>query len=204
MLVRPHLHGLLLRLFPDHPADPGPRRENQAAAEFDLGIGAARRRADRRAGAAAARARRLRRTRHGHYARNPRSRRRARRARRARAAAGARRADAAEAQMVVLGTVRQIRPRPAPARLQGLSRSLPGLPRHAAAVVPQSRRAGRTRLYDRAGRGDRGRIPGPGRARRPGRGQATAPAGSPTASRRRSPTSRRRARATTPCRPTCR
>ena len=55
--VRAHLHGLLLRLFPDHPAGARHDREDQAAAELDLGIGAARGHADRRAGAAASGAR---------------------------------------------------------------------------------------------------------------------------------------------------
>ena len=138
------------------------------------------------------------------HAHDPRSRRRACRARRSGAGAGSRHADAAEAQMVVLRTVRQIRPRAAAARLQGLSRGLPSLSRPQAAVVPQSRRARRTRLHDRAGRRDCRRISGQGRARRPGRGQGSSRPARPIASRRRSPTTMRRARATTRCRRTCR
>src|SRR5262249_45052682 len=48
---RTHLHRLLLRLFPDHPAGAGPGRKDQAAAELDYRIGAAGGHADRRAGA---------------------------------------------------------------------------------------------------------------------------------------------------------
>src|SRR5207253_1222010 len=50
---RAHLHRLLLRLFPDHPAGARQGRADEAAAELDHGIGAARRRADRSIGAAA-------------------------------------------------------------------------------------------------------------------------------------------------------
>ena len=46
---RAHLHVLLLRLFPGHPAAARHLREDQAAAEFDLRLGLARGRADRRA-----------------------------------------------------------------------------------------------------------------------------------------------------------
>ena len=46
---------------------------------------------------------------------------------------------AAAAEVVVLRPVRQIRPRPAAARLQGLSRGLRRLPRPQPAVVPQPR-----------------------------------------------------------------
>ena len=51
--VRAHLHGLLLRLFPDHPAAAGILREDQAGAELDRRIGSRQGRAARRAGAAA-------------------------------------------------------------------------------------------------------------------------------------------------------
>ena len=59
---------------------------------------------------------------------------------------------AAEAEMVVRRPVRQVRSRPAAARLQGLSRRLPDLSRPDAGVLPQSRRAGRARLLAGAGR----------------------------------------------------
>ena len=67
---------------------------------------------------------------------------------------------AAAAALVVRRAARQIRSRPAPARLQGLSRGLSGLPRHAIAFVPQSLRAGRA---GGAGRRGCGRPPSPHR-----------------------------------------
>ena len=62
---------------------------------------------------------------------------------------GGRRRTAAQEPVVVCRTVRQVRSRPAAARLQGLPRGLRDLPRPPAAVVPQPRRAGRTRLFAR-------------------------------------------------------
>ena len=59
--------------------------------------------------------------------------------------------------------------RPAPARLQDLSRSLLGLPQPQAGGVPQSRRCRRPGLHRGAGRGDRRRIQDQGRPERPGR-----------------------------------
>src|SRR5215216_439115 len=71
--------------------------------------------------------------------------------------------------MVVRRTAREIRSRPAAARLQDLSRGLPGLSWADAGLVPQSRRAGRTGLYARAGSRGRGRVQGDGRPQRSGR-----------------------------------
>ena len=174
--VRSHFHGLLFRLFPDHPAVAGPHREAQAGAELDCRIGAARGRAGRRLGAAAGAREGLRRAAPWPCSANPGIRSRRRPVPRSLLACGERGrrdADAAQAQMVVRRAVRQIRSRATPARLQGLSRGLPGLSRHHAAVVPQSGRAGRARILGRAGRRHRGRIPGQGRAGRPGRGQGS-------------------------------
>ena len=83
---------------------------------------------------------------------------------------------------------------PVAARLQGLSRGLPGLSRPVAAVVPQSRRAGRPGLHDGAGRGDRRRIQGQGRPERRRARCSSGRRGRPTVSRRRSRTTRPRAR----------
>ena len=150
---------------------------------------------------AAARAQQGLRERHGHCAHHPRSRRLARRARRSGAGARSRHAGAADEQVVVRRPVRQIRSRPAPARLQGLSRGLPGLSRLDAGRVPHAWRS-------RAGPGSRPRRRRPSRPNTRCRASPTtrarssrARAGPPTTSRRRSPTSRRRARATTRCRP---
>ena len=95
----------------------------------------------------------------------------ARRPRRSGLCAGScpRAAVAADQQVVVRRPVRQVRSRPAAARLQGLPRGLPAMSRHAAALVPQPRRAGRPRLLDRAGGRGRGRIQVSGGRRRPGR-----------------------------------
>src|SRR6185503_15857315 len=144
-----HLHRLLLRLFPRDPAGAGQGREDQATAEFDRGLGVAGRQADRGARSAST-ARQGLRPHHGHCA-HSRYRRCARRADRTRAGAGARHPEPADEQVVVLGTVRQIRSRAAPARVQGLPRSLPGLSRPEAGGVPYAGGAGRTRFHDPAG-----------------------------------------------------
>ena len=90
------------------------------------------------------------------------------------------RRHAAEAEVVVRRTVRQVRSRAAAARLQGLPRGLPDLSRPVAGRVPQSRRSGWPRLHVGAGRRGRRRISGAGRSRRPGRGQGpSGPSGRP-------------------------
>ena len=190
---------LLLRALPGDPAAARPLRDDAAAAELDHRIDPARRRAGRRLGSAAE---------SGLSARDdmtisasssvlvPSS-----------SPTRLPRRDAdtpPKQQVVVRRTVRQVRPRPAAARLQGLSRGLPDLSRPDAAFVPQSRRAGRPGLHAGAGRRGRRRVSGAGRSRRPGRGQGPRRPGWPTASRRRSRTTTRRARATTACRPTSR
>ena len=119
-------------LLPGHPADPRDSSRRPSRCRIRLRsrscmgapIGRRRRRPSER------------RTRHDFHARNlsllPS---RSPRLRRSGVGAGPRHTSsvAAEEQMVVRRPVRQVRPGPAPARLQGLSRGLPAMPRHAAA-----------------------------------------------------------------------
>ncbi len=88
-----------------------------------------------------------------------------------------RRAAAAVAEMVVRRTVRQVRPRPAAARPQGLQGSLRVLPRPVLRRLPQPRRAGRSGLFGRAGCGVCRGVQGQGRPERQGRHVRAAMAG---------------------------
>ncbi len=203
--VRADLHRLLLRLFPDHPANIGPHRENQAAAQFHHRSGAERGRAGRRFGAAAV-------GREGLSTGNAMAFQRtilafavalaalagpalaqdARHAERRRSSNGrspdrsenstagscsaASRSIARSARSVTASRCCRSAISPSPADPASRRRRLRSLPPNI-----RSRPSPTTRATSR-----------------------TVPAGSPIASRRRSPTTMRRARATTRCRRTCR
>ena len=183
------LTALLLRLLPDRPAAARPVREDQAAAELDLGIGAGRQGVSGRAAM-------------NDEAHDPRPRRSPARWPRAAPAIGADRAAvaAAAAEMVVRRSVRHLRQGAAAARLQGLPGGLLELPfaricwrsatwpSRAGRASPRRRSRRSRRIQDqgrrRSGRAVRARRPAgrsfPGAVRQRARGQ-----GAPTAAPRR-------------------